>query len=216
MCFSAPASFVAAAVTGLAGVIAVRQTQSRREVPLASIPLFFSAQQAVEGLLWLSVPVAPDGASSSLLTGAFLLLALVFWPIFAPLSALLIEPDPLRRKAIGFCLAVGTGIAGWLLWGLFTGSNAASVIGGHIVYESDPPPGAFVGPLYLAATVFGPALSSHRAVNLLAAIVLIGSVVTWLAYWEAMVSVWCFFAAAASAVILVHFARARAVERIRG
>lgn len=209
MCFSAPASFVTAAVTAIAGAAAVRQAQDRREVPLASIPLFFAAQQAVEGLLWLAAPVSPDAACPSVLTGTFLIFALVFWPVYAPLATLLVEPEPARRRLIGGCLVIGVGVAAYLLHAIFTASNGASIMGGHIVYESDPPPSPLVGPFYLAATGLAPALSSHRALNLLALIVIAGSLIAWFMYWEAFVSVWCFFAAAASAVILVHFARAR-------
>jgi hypothetical protein len=52
-------------------------------------------------------------------------------------------------------------------------------------------------------------LSSQRTVAMLGAIVSIGSIVAWLFYAEAFVSVWYFFAAAASVVILAHFERAR-------
>jgi hypothetical protein len=39
--------------------------------------------------------------------------------------------------------------------------------------------------------------------------VLAGSALAYVFYWEAFVSVWCFFAAAASVVILLHFERSR-------
>jgi len=52
-------------------------------------------------------------------------------------------------------------------------------------------------------------LSSHRTVTTLGFILLVGSVVAYVFYWEAFVSVWCFFAATASGVILFHFEAAR-------
>ena len=55
MCFSAPASFVAAAVTGAVGVAAMMRVHRREELPLAAMPLFFAVQQAIEGFLWLSL-----------------------------------------------------------------------------------------------------------------------------------------------------------------
>ena len=48
-------------------------------------------------------------------------------------------------------------------------------------------------------------LSTRRAVAALGLLVLVGSVAAYAFYWEAFVSVWCFFAAAASLVILGHF-----------
>jgi hypothetical protein len=41
----------------------------------------------------------------------------------------------------------------------------------------------------------------------------VGSVISYVFYWEAFSSVWCFFAAAASAVIVFHFERVRLLRR---
>ena len=81
------------------------------------------------------------------------------------------------------------------------------------MYSGEPSTPVAIGVLYLAATAFAPLLSSHRAVVLLGAIVLGGSVFSYFMYWEAFASVWCFFAAAGSVVILVHFERVRQTER---
>ena len=213
MCFSAEASLLTAALTGAAGVAAIRRTESRRELPLASIPLLFAAQQTVEGLLWMTLPIAPNGPVCLALTHTFLIFALLFWPLFAPISALAIETDPARRKAIVACALIGAGVALYLFTVLIGSTHQAVVSGGHIIYETEPPPNRWVGIFYLIATGLGPALSSHRAVNLLSIIVLAGSVIAWFAYWEAFVSVWCFFAAAASVVIVMHFDRAREARR---
>ena len=62
---------------------------------------------------------------------------------------------------------------------------------------------------YLVATSFPLFLSSQRTMLTLGAIILAGSAVAYLLYWEAFVSVWCFFAAAASIVILGHFELSR-------
>lgn len=213
MCFSAPASFLAAAVTGAVGIAAVVRSHETREMPLATVPVFFAIHQAIEGFLWLTLPVAPDSADASLLTDAFLLFALVFWPAYAPFVAWLIEPDDGRARLILAPLAAGICVAAYLLWTLVAGEHGASIVGGHIVYENNPGAHFAVGLLYLAATAGAPALSSIRAVQLLALLVLLGSLVAYALYSEAFVSVWCFFAAVASAVILVHFERARAARQ---
>jgi hypothetical protein len=209
MCFSPTASFVIAGVTGAAGIGAVVRADKREELALAAMPLFFAAQQAVEGLLWLTLPVSPEGPTSSLLTQMFLFLAKVFWPIFAPLAVLMIEPDLRRRRLIAGCLVAGAAIGIYFLWSLLANPHTASIGGGHIVYSSEPRLPLSFELMYLIATGIAPALSSHRAVNLFAAIVIVGSLVTYVFYWEAFTSVWCFFASAASAVVLFHFERAR-------
>lgn len=52
-------------------------------------------------------------------------------------------------------------------------------------------------------------LSSHKVVVWLGAVVLVGCVTANLFYWAAFASVWCFFAAVASAMLLFHFEQAR-------
>ena len=213
MCFSAPASFIASAVTGAAGLGAVVRAREKAEVPFAAIPLFFAFQQALEGLLWLNLPVAPDSRATSALTHGFLFFALVFWPLFAPWAAFLIEPDPRRRGLIRLCLALGAGVSCFLLWTIVQGTHTAAIAAGHIAYILDPYPPMGVGLAYLAATAGGTLLSSQSTVRLFGAIVLAGSLIAYFAYWEVFLSVWCFFAAAASAVILAHFEK---VRRARG
>jgi hypothetical protein len=213
MCFSATASFATAAVTGATGIVATVRSVEARDMPLAAIPIFFSIQQALEGFLWLTLPVAPDGAQASLLTDAFLLFALVFWPAFAPFVAWLIDPDVFRRKLIAVPMMIGWAVAAYLLWMLVIGEHRASIVDGHIAYENNPGAPFIVGLLYLVATAGAPLLSSHAAVRALGLTVLAGSLLAYVLYTDAFVSVWCFFAAAASGVILVHFEQVRAQRR---
>ena len=55
MCFSASASFVASAALLTGGVATLKQTTNNGQIPFASIPLLFGAQQLMEGFLWLSL-----------------------------------------------------------------------------------------------------------------------------------------------------------------
>jgi len=214
MCFSATASFIAAGVTGVAGAVALTRTTERRDWPLAAVPLFFAAQQSVEGLLWLTLPVAPDGPEATGLTLVFLLFAEVFWPVYAPLAALLIEPERWRRRLMLACTVAGAGVGVWFLGWIISRPHSAAIVGSHIVYTTGQPQSDLVGFGYLAATGLALLLSSHRAVVALGVIVLAGSVAAYLLYWEAFVSVWCFFAAVASGIIVFYFERARR-ERLR-
>ena len=216
MCFSPTASFVAVGITTAAAIACLTRVRGWRELPLASLPLIFAVQQSVEGLLWLTLPVDPDGPVSSALTLVFLLYATVFWPVFAPMAALLLEPEPGRRNLMAICATIGAGLAIYFLWSIYTYPHAAVIRGGHIAYTGEPRAPVAIGVLYLVATAITPLLSSHRAVVLLGAIVLGGSILAFAFYWEAFASVWCFFAAAGSVVILVHFERVRQIERAAG
>lgn len=210
MCFSAGASFFTAAVTAAAGATALRQARTPREWPLASTPLFFALQQSVEGSLWLLLPSGANEPQCTALTSTFLTFALLFWPVFAPLTALLIEQNRWRWRGIFACTLIGVAVSSYLASVILGGTQQAVLESRHIVYQMLPPPDGKVGIFYLVATGLAPAISSHPALNVLSIIVVSGSVIAWLAYWDAFVSVWCFFAAAASIVILLHFQRARA------
>jgi hypothetical protein len=104
-----------------------------------------------------------------------------------------------------FCLAAGIGVALYLLWSLLTQPHEAVVRDGHIVYavkyaHSD----ALLG-VYLGATILPFMLSSQRMMIALGALIGAGAIAAYFLYWEAFVSVWCFFAAAGSVLLLWHF-----------
>jgi hypothetical protein len=178
------------------------------------MPILFAMQQSIEGLLWLNLPLAPDGPISTALTLLFLSFSEAFWPLFVPMAVLLIEPGEMRRHLIRFCLAVGAGVAAYLLWWILARPHGASILNGHIVYVTETRHSAAVVLAYLAATSLPLMLSSQRTIVVLGAIILLGFATTYAFYWEAFVSVWCFFAAAASILIICHFEQARR-QRLR-
>lgn len=214
MCFSATASFVTAGMTAVVGIATLGRVNEPREAPLAATPLLFALQQGIEGLLWLDLPLAPQGPVASGLTFFFLFFANVFWPVYAPTAAWLIETDARRRQFMLVCLAIGVGVGAQMLWSIVTRPYGAVVLEGHIVYLTGYTPSVALGLAYLAATGLPLVLSSHRTVVALGAVILVGSAVAFAFYWQAFVSVWCFFAAAASLVILGHFEWSRR-QRLR-
>ena len=214
MCFSATASFVTAGATAAVGAALLTKVSHPRELPLAAMPIFFALQQSVEGLLWLQLPVSPQASLATGLTLLFLLLAQVFWPIYAPVSMLLVEPDARRRTLMYLGLVAGVGVGLYFLWSLLTQSHSAVVRDGHIVYAADYEHSDVLFLLCLAATSAPFILSSHRVILALGAVIVAGSIAAYVFYWEAFVSVWCFFAAAASVVLLYHFEVSRR-QRLR-
>lgn len=206
MCFSATASFTTMALTGVIGIATLSRATHAREIPTAAIPLVFAVQQAVEGLLWLHLPQAGSESATSTLTLAFLLFAEVFWPIYAPLAVYLLEPRGQRRKLMACCVAIGLAIGSYFLWRILHEPHSAMILGGHIVYVTGQQPSFIFGGAYLIATGLPLILSSRPAVSLMGWIVLTGCAVAYVVYWEAFTSIWCFFGAAASLVLLFHFA----------
>ncbi len=209
MCFSAEASFLAAGVTGAIGVVCLKLAYTPRHLALASLPLVFSFQQAIEGTLWLILPSAPNAPTSSALTLTFLLVAQVFWPIFVPIAATLIEPVKLRRNTMLFCLVIGTAIGSFQFYWILSNSHSAIIAGNHIVYLMEYRYTNVLAGAYIVATCLPLISSSSRSVVALGTTVLVGYIISFVFYWDAFVSVWCFFAAAASMVVLGHFEWAR-------
>lgn len=206
MCFSSTASFVTAAFTGMAGFLCVTTVKEWREAPLAATPLLFAVQQGLEGSLWTVLPHGPTGAAT-VLTYGYLFLAQTFWPIYAPAAALLVEPDPRRRKVIRACLVAGVIVGAWLFWTLVTRPHQAVLACDHVVYDTSDNSALslLVGASYLCAVSLPLLASSFRTVVVLGLIVLAGCAVSYLFYFAAFQSVWCYFAGAASIVILGRF-----------
>ena len=214
MCFSATASFLVSGATAVAAAVTLAHARSWREVPLAAMPAVFALQQAAEGGLWLALSATPPSACAPPLTIGFLAIAEVLWPLLAPLAAALVEPDDRRRRLIYACLAAGVIPAAYCAVRLMTVPHAAIIEGHHVAYAAETPLNPAMMLPYIAATVLSLALSSIAAVRTFAIIVAAGYVAAYVCYWQSFVSVWCFFAAAGSTVLMLHVVeQARALRR---
>jgi hypothetical protein len=207
MCFSATASFSAAAVIGSVGVVTLRSAAARpdhRILALAAFPMLFALQQVVEGLLWLDLAAPEPGALRGLLVHAFQGYAEVFWPVFAPLAALLIERERGRRILISICLVIGLALSAYLLVAMIGHPYQASVGDGHIVYRNDFQYPKGIEAPYVVATTLSLLLCSAKEVRRLALVILIGFAVAYVSFHHAYISVWCFFAAIASVMVYLY------------
>lgn len=211
MCFSATASFSAAAVVGGVGIVTLRSAAAkhdRRALPFASFPLLFAVQQVVEGLLWLDLARSVPGVLRGILIHAFQGYAEVFWPVFAPLAVLVIEPERRRTILIAICLGVGVALSAYLLAMMVAHPYDAVVGGGHIVYGNDFRYPTGIEAPYLVATTLSLLLSSHKDVRRFGGVILVGFVVAYMSFRLAYISVWCFFAAVASVLVYCYVRRA--------
>lgn len=211
MCFSATASFSAAAVAGCIGGVSLfkaARRQDARILPIAAFPLLFAAQQFVEGLLWLDLARPDPGACRPFLVHAFVGYAEIFWPVFAPLAAWLIEPVRWRRRLILICLAIGATLSAYLLLKMVGSPYTASGASGNIVYKNSATYPTGIEIPYVLATTISLLLSSHRMIQLLALVILGGFAVAYVSFHQAYISVWCFFAAVASVLVYLLVSRA--------
>jgi hypothetical protein len=203
MCFSASASFTAGTALSVIGVAALKNTRMTSERPFAMMPLLFGIQQLSEGVIWLTF-----GHDALLLRTAMTYLysgfSHVLWPIYVPFAVSVLEAVRWRKRAIFAFEAAGLVVSSYLLYSMVTRPLVAEVVGHHIVYASPHFNLVAVMVLYVAATCVCCFFSSHRFVKLFGALALISFVAAYFVYVDALVSVWCFFAAILSLLIYVH------------
>ncbi|MEZ5897412.1 MAG: DUF6629 family protein [Parvularculaceae bacterium] len=202
MCFSATASFTAAAGLAFAGVATLGLKPAPRLIPYALTPLLFAAHQMIEGFVWLSVN--ETGTAPPMLINAWVFIAKSFWPVWTPFMVLVLEGESRRRIGLITLLIVGAAISALLLYVQLSTPFHVSVVDGNLRYASDHPLSDGVIGLYVLATVAPMLISRHHYVALFGVAVLVGSATTELAYRHAGPSVWCFFAALASGLVFLH------------
>lgn len=204
MCFSAEASFVGGVVISAIGVVTVTKVHKPSQILFASIPLFFGVQQITEGLLWLAIP-NPDYASlQKFSTYLFLIMAEVLWPMMIPLSVLFMEENKKRRKIIWILLAMGISLSAYFVFCLLTFNVTPKIMGYHIEYEDTFPNSlrVIVFAVYVIASITPLFISSIKRMHLLGILMALSCLVTAIFFTQYLTSVWCFFAALISGIIL--------------
>jgi len=220
MCFSATASFGASAVLGAIGIVTFAKAKTNPQRTFAAIPLIFSIQQLSEGFLWLSLRNTDMASWQSFMTYTFLVFAMAIWPFWIPFSVRLLEKDVKRKKKMNLLVAVGAIVAVGVCSILFLypvqaitplcltcpTSHAPEIIN-HIHYEFSIPSlvkklVVFFSILYIAATIVTPFLSSIKKMKWLGIVFLVSYLFAITFYSGFVISVWCFFAAVLSFVVL--------------
>ena len=220
MCFSASASFTASAVLmplGLYSTHLARRNQQPNYVPLALVPFFFGVQQLVEGLEWTALDQGRIEPLTTLAGLGFLFFAYCFWMVWIPWSAWSISRSTdshglqhrLRWVAIvstvlgvAFYLPVlfdppavqpAVHSTGRLLYDV---SNLHSIV--HNFINTQP-----VGELLYWGFIVLPLLAvADKAVKLFGVLIFVSIFLTWLTYSATFNSVWCFYCAVLSIVVI--------------
>ena len=203
MCFSASASFIAGTSLCAIGVATVKKVEARNELPFAMIPLLFGIQQLTEGVIWLTFSHDAPLLKQTM-TYLYSIFSHVLWPMYVPFAMGVMEAVRWRKKAIFAFEAAGVIVGIYLLYFIVTSPVVAEVVGSHIVYVS---PHFYLIPMimfYLAATCVSCFFSSHGFVRLFGVLALLSYIAAYVIHVEALVSIWCFFAAILSLLIYLH------------
>jgi len=204
MCFSATASFTAGALLIALGSVTVSLAAAPRERPFAAIPLLFGLQQLIEGGIWLSLQNGLTELGGSL-TLAYALFSHILWPAYIPIAVLLLETVGWRRGALGALVGTGIALSAWLLGAIAADGIASRAVGKHIEYETGHVFSHGTAAVYALATVVSLLISSSPTVRLFGVLSLLSGMAAYWFYATSFVSVWCYFAALLSVVVLLHF-----------
>ena len=206
MCFSAQASFGAAALLSIIGLMCLRKVKNKNLYPFAMVPVFFAIQQAFEGIVWITHGQPTNALVNQLAMFAFLFFAFFFWPVWIPFSFAMIEKNKIRRNILYGLLGGGTAISSGLVYSVYQHGVSAQIHCNHIKYIVDIPGmfhhwGIWV---YCLATIL-PFFVSSKKTAWLFVLALCGSVAITVYFYTAFfTSVWCFFAALLSAMVYMY------------
>lgn len=205
MCFSATANFVGSGVLGTVGVVTLTRVKHRREVLFAALPALFALHQFIEGFVWLGLDDILSPVVAHDMGAAFMLYAQGLLPFLLPLSVLLFEPNGKSRRRMLPFLVLGGATTLYILWALTAYPLQLYVKGNSIVYINQATNNMAVALFYVIATCGSLFFSEIKMMVVFG----IANLVILLAVMEvkryAFTSLWCAYAAVASAIILAYF-----------
>jgi hypothetical protein len=203
MCFSPEADLVAGTVVAVIGIDALRHVSSRRQLPLAVLPLLLAAHELDEAVVWWGLQGQVSWAAGHAAVVIYLAFAFCL-PVIGPLAVMGIETDPRRRGILRALLGIGAVASAILLSSVFGGTVSAKIDGHHIAYAVNAANGTAVTVMYVVAACGALLASSDRRIvwfgisNLIAVMIL-----AWITV-DGLTSLWCTWAAVASVAIALY------------
>lgn len=205
MCFSAEMSFGASVVITTIGVVAYKKAGKTPYRFLAMIPLMFGLHQFIEGFVWISSTHEEYSDLLQLSTYSFIVMAWLIWPFYLPFAMWKIEKDPIRKKIMLVLVLCGVFVISGLTYILFSYGVKSDIVDCSILYRhgGNQSPNVPFNILYLSTTVLPNLVSKVGKMWILGIINFITYFVSRIYFNERVISVWCFFAAISSVVILL-------------
>jgi len=224
MCFSATASFTAAAVLIPAGVYSINQSRllDKPYWAFAMLPLLFGVQQLIEGGLWLSLQDS-RAEQAHILALCFMLFSHVIWLGWVPYSAYLTEEAPKLKRNFSSLAIFGVLFGLTMYVPLLMNEDwlTVSIVRHSIHYQpyfifdawvsQD-----FVTVIYACILLIPLILSSDPYHRMLGVLLFLSGLVTGAFFEWAFVSVWCYFASIVSLYIFLVIYRSVSVVKVSG
>lgn len=212
MCFSPTASFSTSFLLLVLSKLAHKKMPNQSYRFCARMPAFFAAQQALEGIVWLSFLYPALAVLRLPASYGFIFFAFAFWPVYIPFSLHAIEIDPVRKKILFGLQRLGTGLSFFLYSYTLLLGVSMSAVQNHISYSV--PLSLFVQNsavvLYVCVVVLPFFITSARRFWIFGLGLAISYALSYYLYLTAFISVWCFFAALLSGLLVLLLARSGA------
>ena len=216
MCFSATASFTAAAVLLPLGVYCVKETISWNKslIPFSLYPLIFAIQQIIEGLIWQSLENDMD---AHLPVYGFLFFSHLFWLFWVPFSVWVLENDQRKKKLLFYCMLSGLGFGLSLTIPFFLNNDwfSVSIVNHSINYETTLIydafiPREFVQFIYTLIVILPLLFSSLKMIQIFGLMMFMSMLVASYYFNYTFISVWCYFSAVLSSYLFIMLNRSKA------
>lgn len=220
MCFSAEASYTAAALLLPAGALASHRAYqaNRKYLAIAALPLLFGFQQLFEGLVWTGNALSSDTMVQRF-SLAYMFFSWLAWPVWIPLSTYFLEPC--GRRYIYLIFAIMGGMLGamqyfpyfahegWLVTKFFPNaiSYQGAVLFDFIMRRE------LTSAIYLFVIIAPLLTSSDRHAQIFGILISIVVTITYLFFWFAYISAFCFGGALMSLYIVYMIFRETAPEQ---
>jgi hypothetical protein len=215
MCFSSAASFAAAGLLLPAGLTTTwycRHMARQDLLPLAFTPLLFGVQQALEGLVWIGLDNGELEPLTSNAAVAYLFFAHAFWLSWSPFCALHYGRHSgrvfqLRGRQGLLAAGLAMGVWLWLPLLLDPARIHPTVVRGSIDYFPMLPGHGLVSHevgtlLYVLLISLPLILTGSRRLRWFAAALIGAFALAQGSYLYAFSSVWCYFSAVLSLLLL--------------
>jgi len=205
MCFSTEASFSAGIILAVSGAVALKKVNHSSQIMFASMPLLFSIQQFTEGFVWITLTHPEYAHLQNIPIHIFMFFAQTLWPLWVPISLYFIEKNQARKKIFLLLIGAGLLLSGYHFYRAIYYEIHVSITPNHIAYRLDFNliQKTILAISYFSLTIIAPFISSIKRMPYLGILIFCSFLISKIFFTDSFISVWCFFAAIISVVVVL-------------
>jgi hypothetical protein len=175
----------------------------------ALLPALFAAHQFLEVAVWAGLDGDVPAGLAHFAMRAYLFIAWPLLPIYVPLAVLLVNPNRAARLRAAPFVVLGAIVSVYLAYVVL--ANPVEVIRHEhgLEYDTTVQHPLLWAVLYIIAVIAPELLSGQLSIIAFGVLNLVGLSLVAVFYSQEFASLWCFFAAGASVLIVIHMIQLR-------